>query len=188
METLNITALSERHIKKRLELCWGKEEEWKNLEVIEGCRRWLKKVNNRLKTSTFLAYENGKAIGMVEFIPYKMLTELGLPPCRTDVDANEVPERYLLDNNYSQYLFISCLWVDKEHQGRGVGGGLLNHLQSSEILEEYNGLLVYTRKKDDSWDNHISWPTGPKEFYQKYGFNIIKKLENPAGYILEYQK
>jgi len=123
---------------------------------------------------------------MIEFLPQRLLGRLGLCPCRVDTEHGETEDRYVLGKDFGDYLLISCLFVNKDNQGKGVGRTLLSHFLSSKVFEDSDGASVYVTERDESWDSYIHWPAGPKEFYLKVGFTIEKTLDNPAGYLLYY--
>ena len=91
------------------------------------------------------------------------------------------------EKGFENYLFISCLWVGKDHQGKGVGKALLSHFLNSQAFKESEGALVYVARRDEGWEKYIYWPAGPAEFYLKAGFAIEKTLINPTGHILSYR-
>lgn len=187
METhIKVVAMNRENVLDRLELCWGHLDDWRHLEIVQKSRTWLEKANASFTPTTFLAYESGVPVGMIEFIPQKLIRTLGLCPCRVDVKNKEIPERYILQEEFKNYLFISCLLVSKDHQGKGVGKTLLNHFLGTQVLK--NGALVYVTKRDERWSRHIHWPTGPKEFFLKAGFVIEKTLHDPEGFLLFYRR
>ena len=47
-----------------------------------------------------------------------------------------------MDAGFDNYLFISCLYVSRDHQGKGVGKALLGRLIDSDLLGGYDGLLA----------------------------------------------
>lgn len=163
-------------------------DSWENLEIVDKCKKWLEETNARFSPTTFIVYKNGLPIGMIEFVPLKLLRKVKLCPCRTDVKKNEVEERYILGKEFDNYLFISCFLVNKDHQGKGVGKILLNHFLNSEVFEKFEGVLVYVTERDETWSEHIHWPAGPKEFYISAGFSTSKVMGNPKGYILAYKR
>jgi ribosomal protein S18 acetylase RimI-like enzyme len=127
-------------------------------------------------------------VGMIEFLPQKLLKKHGLAPCRVDVENKETEERYILGKDFENYLFISCLIVSKNSQHQGIGKALLNHFLNSAVFEGSSGASVYVTQRDKKWDESIHWPAGPKEFYQKAGFLITKTMKNPIGYLLCCEK
>ncbi|MEM3565589.1 MAG: GNAT family N-acetyltransferase [Candidatus Bathyarchaeia archaeon] len=115
------------------------------------------------------------------------MKKVGLCPCRANPEKKEIESRYDLGKEFENCLFISCLWVNKDYQGKGVGKTLLNHFLSSETFKNSDGAVVYVTERDKRWDKYIHWPAGPKEFYLKAGFNFIKTLNNPVGYMLYHK-
>jgi ribosomal protein S18 acetylase RimI-like enzyme len=185
---VKITALSSSNISDRLWLCWGHVDNWRSLQIVLKSKEWLNKVNDVFTPTTFIAYKNNVPIGMIEFMPHELLEQLGLCPCRIDVEHHEIEKRYILGKEFNDYLFISCLSVAKDHQQKGVGRALLDNFLGSKVLREHGGALVYVRERDQSWESFIHWPAGPEEFYFKAGFSTIKTLNNPAGRLLCYKR
>jgi len=184
-ESVNFLPISAANIVDRLRLCWGHLNGWTDLGIVHASKRWLESANTHFSPTTFIAYKSETAVGMIESVPQKLL-KLGLCPCRIDAKSGEIESRYLLGDEYENHLFISCLSVDKESQGKGVGKALLRHFLRSKAFAEAGGATVYVRERDESWDKFIHWPAGPKEFYLKAGFIIKKTLANPTGYLLCY--
>jgi GNAT superfamily N-acetyltransferase len=187
VKNVEIVAINRNNILDRIKLCWGHLDNWKNLEVVQKSEYWIQKLNTVFAPTTFIAYINKVPVGMIEFVPQKLLKQFGLCPCRVDRDHGEVEDRYLLEKKPENYLFISCLLVNKNNQGKGVGKALLNHLLNSKIFKNFDGARVYVTERVEDWDSHIHWPTGPKEFYLKRGFVVEKVMDNPAGYMLFYK-
>jgi len=187
-ENLRIIALDSSNIFDRLRLCWSHLDNWENSEIVKKCKKWLEEANTMFSPTTLIIYKNGLPLGMIEFMPLKLLKRVKLCPCRTDVENNEVEERYILGEDFDNYLFISCFLVNKDHQGKGVGKTLLNNFLNSEIFEKFEGALVYVTERDETWSGHIHWPAGPKEFYIRAGFFISKTMRNPKGYLLSFKK
>lgn len=185
---LRIVAVNSQNVSDRLILCWGHLDGWATLEVVKRCRRWLEETNTVFTPTTFIAYRGEGPAGMIEFVPQRLLRTVRLCPCRVDEKTGEVESRYVLEQDFDNYLFISCLFVSKNHQGKGVGRTLLNHFLKSDVIGDFEGALVYVTERDESWNRHIHWPAGPKEFYLKAGFVVSRTLKNPAGYILSYRK
>ena len=172
----------------RLWLCWGHLNSWNNVPVVRRSKDWLQHANSLFAPTTFIAYINKTPAGMIGLISHRLLKELGLCPCRIDKENQETEDRYTLGKEFDDCIFISCLSVSKNQQGKGVGKTLLKHLLESQALRGYRGALVYARERDQSWEEYIHWPAGPKEFYVKAGFSIAKTLENPVGCILHYSR
>jgi len=187
-ENFKIVAMDSKSVFDRLKLCWSHLDNWESLDIVNKCRKWLEEANLIFSPTTFIAYNDELPIGMIEFVPLKLLSTVKLCPCRKDVEKNEVEERYILGKEFDNYLFISCLLVHKDSQGKGVGKTLLNHFLSSEVFEKFEGALVYVTERDETWSQHIHWPTGPKEFYVKAGFSILRKMRDPEGYILSCKR
>jgi len=186
-ENIRVLAMNSDNISDRIKLCWGHLENWRLLEVVQKSREWLKKLSMLFTPTTFIAYIKDTPVGMIEFIPQKLIKKVGLCPCRVNPEKNETESRYLLGKEFENCLFISCLWVNKDNQGKGVGKALLNRFLNSEVFKNSDGALVYVTERNERWDKHIHWPAGPKEFYFKVGFTIKKTLNNPTGYLLYYK-
>jgi len=186
----NVTAvpLNSKNSLDRISLCWGHLENWRKLEIVQRVKEWIKTSNAIFTPTTFIAYVDDAPVGMIEFLPQRLLKQLGLCPCRRDVEHGETEDRYIMGKDFENYLLISCLFVSKDNQGKGVGKALLNHFLNSKVFRDSDGVLVYVRRRDETWDSYIHWPTGPKEFYLKAGFTILKNLKNPTGHILCYRK
>ena len=187
-DQLKVVAIDPERISDRLELCWGHLDDWRNLGIVKRCRRWLEGTNAVFTPTTFVAYKGEEAVGMIEFVPNRLLKTVRLCPCRINEESGEVEDRYILGPHFENHLFISCLLVSKDSRGQGFGKALLNHLLSSEVFQDSDGALVYVTKRDEEWASHIHWPAGPKEFYLKAGFAVLKSMKNPKGYILIYAK
>jgi len=184
---IEVRAISSGNILDRIKLCWGHLDNWKNLEIVRKSKAWLEKTNTLFTPTTFIAYVTKAPVGMIEFISQKLMKTVGLCPCRVNPEKNEIESRYILGREFENCLFISCLWVSKDYQGKGVGRVLLNYFLNSEVFKSSKGALVYVTEREDKWDKHIHWPAGPKEFYLKTGFMIKKTLDKPVGYLLFYK-
>lgn len=185
---LKMIAMDSSNTFDRLKLCWSHLDNWENLEIVAKCKKWLEETNTRFSPTTFIVYKDGLSLGMIEFVPLKLLKRVKLCPCRADVENNEVEERYILGKEFDNYLFVSCFLVNKDHQGKGVGKTLLNYFLNSEVFEKFEGALVYVTERDETWSGHIHWPAEPKEFYIRAGFSISKAMGNSKGYILVYKR
>jgi ribosomal protein S18 acetylase RimI-like enzyme len=186
VEDVKVQAIKAENIFDRIKLCWGHLKDWQHLQTAQKSREWLEKANRSFSPTTFIAYMNEAPVGIIEFIQQKLMKKMGLCPCRADPEKREIESRYALGKKFDNCLFISCLWVDKDHQGKGVGKTLLNHFLDSDMFKNSDGALVYVTQRDERWDKYIHWPAGPKEFYLRAGFTIVKSLDKPAGYLLYY--
>lgn len=175
-ENIKIQPINPNNILDRLRLCWRNLKGWEHLEIVQESKEWLEKTNESFAPTTFVAYINEAAVGMIEFVPQKLMKRIGLCPFRANPEKGKIKSRYVLGKEFETFLFISCLWVDKDHQGEGVGKVLLDHFLDSEAFKNSDGASVYVSKRDERWDKHIHWPAGPKEFYLKVGFTIEKTL------------
>lgn len=187
LKNVKIVAISSDNVLDRIKLCWGHLDNWKESQIVRKTQVWLEKANEVFKPTTFIAYVDGSVIGMIEFLPQDLLMRLGLCQCRRDAEHGETEERYFSGEGSENYLFISCLFVNKDHQGKGVGKALLKHFLESEVFKAYGNARVYVKERDKSWDSYVHWPAGSKEFYIKNGFVVGRTLDNPLGYILSYK-
>lgn len=185
---MQVVGIRSSNIMDRLWLCWSHLDNWKSVPIVQKSKEWLQQANSLFTPTTFIAYTDKTPAGMIEYIPHRLLKELGLCPCRIDKENQETEDRYILGKEFDDCIFISCLSVSKNQQGKGVGKALLRNLLESKAFRGYRGALVYARERDQSWEQFIHWPAGPKEFYLKTGFSIMKTLENPAGCILYYTR
>jgi len=183
-----IVAINQENIVDRLRLCWSHLVGWEDLEVVQKSKEWLERVNSRFTPTTHIAYSGELPVGMIEGIPVRLLQSLGLCPCRWDHGTNYPSEEEIdaLGEKFGNDWFISCLWVTKEHQHRGIGKVLLSYVLKSKSVKEADGVLVYVGEKDEEWEEHFHWPTGPLEFYLKAGFTVIKEIADPKGHLLRY--
>jgi len=188
MSNIEVVAINSDNVFDRLKLCWGHLDDWRHLEIVLKSKEWLEKANAFFKPTTFIAYKGREPIGMIEFVPLKLLKNLGLCPCRVNTENKETEDRYIISEEFENYLFIPCLFVSKDHQGKGVGKTLLNHILYGEVFKNFDGVLVYVTERDERWDKYVHWPAGPKEFYLKAGFVMEKTLRDPIGYLLCYRK
>jgi len=187
VENVRVTAINSSNLVDRIKLCWGHLKNWKRLKIVQQSKEWLERTNTLFTPTTFIAYVNEAPAGMIEFIPQKLMRKAGLCPCRANPEKMEIESRYILGEEFEKCLFISCLWVNKDYQGKGVGKALLNHFLSSEAFQNSDGALVYVAKREEGWEKHIHWPAGPKEFYLKAGFAMVRTLSKPVGYLLYYR-
>lgn len=185
---IEIHSISQERIPDRLKLCWGHLNNWENLEIVKKSKQWLEKTATSYKPTTFIVYEGNLPIGMMEFLPMRLLEKCGLCPCRIDAENGEIPQRYTQGSDFGNCLFISCFLISNSFQGKGVGTALLNHFLNHQVFKQSGGALVYVRERDETWDKHIHWPAGPDQFYTKAGFEKLRTLENPKGHILYHKK
>lgn len=183
---LKIVALDSTNIFDRIKLCWGHLENWRELKPSKSSKEWLERSNAVFKPTTFIAYVDDVPVGMIEFLPQRLLKRLKLCSCRLDAEHGETEDRYDLGEGFENYLFISCLSVSKDYQGKNIGKALLNYFLSSNVSLQSDGAVVYVTERNQNWESYIHWPAGPKEFYIKRGFVIRKQLNDPLGYLLSY--
>ncbi len=171
------------NLNDRLEVCWSHLGKWEDHELARESRDWLVAANAKFSPSTFIAYQGNQPAGMIEFMPRDMLEEQDLCPCRQRKGGtgDVLPS---LGMDFRDYLFITCLWVPTQFQGRGIGKALLGHLLDSQTFKHFRGALVYVADRDPTWPDAIHWPAGPKEFYEEAGFTTAKRVEEPSGYLM----
>lgn len=150
----------------------GHLADWRNLEIVQKSKEWLEKANALFTPTTFIAYKSGVPVGMIEFVPLKLLNKLGLCPCRVDVTNKGTAERYILGGKFENYLFISCFFVSKDHQHKGVGKALLTHFLNSEVLKNFDGAVVYVTRRDQTWGRHFTGPQNPRSFILKRDLSL----------------
>jgi ribosomal protein S18 acetylase RimI-like enzyme len=177
-----ILALDPTNLSDRLEICFGHLDNWRSLDIVKANSKWLAKANSTFTPSTFMAYTNGSAAGMIEFIPVNQIEKVGFCPCRAR--ETKMKEIEALNAGFDDCVLISCLWVPARHQGVGVGRALLTHFLNSQVFNGYRGAVVYTMEREQRWPKEIHWPAGPTTFYLNHGFDIAKALRHPAGHIL----
>jgi ribosomal protein S18 acetylase RimI-like enzyme len=183
VENVEVVAINSNNVLDRLRLCWGHLKGWKRLQIVRKSKEWLEKTGKSFAPTTLIAYASGTPVGIIEFIPQRLMKTVGLCPCRANPEK-KMKSRYILGEEFDDYLFISCLWVHKDYQGKGVGRTLLHHFLNSEVFKNSSGALVYVTRRNLRWEEHIHWPAGPKEFYLKAGFTVEKTLDKPVGYLL----
>lgn len=183
-ESIRVTSVDSNNLVDRLRLCWGHLKNWERLEIAQQSKQWLERANASFSPTTFIAYADETPAGMIEFVPQKVMREAGLCPCRANPETSEVENRYVLREEFEHCLFVSCLWVNKDYQGRGVGKALLNHLLRSDTFRNSGGVLVYAAVRDERWEKHMHWPAGPVEFWVRAGFGVLESLSAPAGFML----
>jgi ribosomal protein S18 acetylase RimI-like enzyme len=184
-EEFRIVPIDPDSFSDRLQVCWSHLEGWEKHELVKESREWLESVNSHFTPSTFIAYEGTTPIGIIEFMPRDMLHEQDFCPCRQRKagDRRVLPR---LGTDYRDYLFITCLWVPAAWQHQGVGNSLLMHLLESEVFKHFRGVLVFASERDPKWPDSIHWPAGSREFYERAGFELVKEIEEPAGYLMRY--
>jgi len=138
-------------------------------------RRWFEEATRKYGVCGFVAYLNGRPAGLMEFLP---------------VQAVPYPEERPKDT-----MFILCAYVRKDSQKKGVGNSLIRHFM--EYLETtplafFDGrkaaaIEVYVPQVDPEWPSNIQFPTGSKEFYEKFGFQLKKELPKQKGYLYRLQ-
>jgi len=132
---------------------------------------WFRRASGKYGVCGFVAYLNDRPVGLVEFLP---------------VDAVPYPE-----DRPRETIFILCVYVRKDSQGKGVGRELLSqlirYLATTPIGyfggKKTRGIEVYVPQPDPKGPAYIQFPTGNKEFYEKFGFKLKKALPKQKGYL-----
>lgn len=184
---IEVRPISTERIEDRLELCWGPAEDREQREAIDDSRTWLENVNRAFSPTTFLAYRHDDPVGMIEFVPASLIDQFGLVPCRTAPEhacwrSDPVP-----DDVHENSIFLACLWVRPDVQGEGVGRSLLERLLDSEVIRDYDGVYTYVTERDADVvdpDEGIWWPTGPRAFYESFGFEAVRNREDSPCVVL----
>jgi ribosomal protein S18 acetylase RimI-like enzyme len=187
LEELRIMPIGPGNLADRVELCWSHLQDRENHELVKESLAWLESINSEFSPSTFIAYRANTPVGMIEFLPRDMLHHTDLCPCR----KRKGGERRVLPpagTDYRDYLFITCLWVPMRWQHQGVGNSLLMQLLDSRVFKHFRGALVFASDRDPKWPEGIHWPAGPREFYERAGFKVAKRIENPPGHLLIYER
>ncbi len=123
-------------------------------EILETRKRnWFRRVSAEFDPCALAAVENGSVVGYAQFALPKHFPGLEEAEVRPEPD---IP-------------FIACFVVAPEHQGRGVGKGLLEAVESS--LRERGFPAVQTIAPEESRKN----PSGPASFWQAHGFREAGK-------------
>lgn len=185
-EELHVVPIRPGNFSDRLQVCWSHLEGWESHELVKESRQWLESVNSQFTPTTFIAYDGTTPVGMIEFMPRDMLHVQDFCPCRKRKagDGRVLPR---LGTDYMDYLFITCLWVPATWQHQGVGNSLLIHLLDSQVFKHFRGMLVFASARDPKWPESVHWPAGPREFYERRGFQPVKEIEDPAGCLLQYK-
>lgn len=132
---------------------------------------WFRKASGKYGVCGLVAYLGNRPAGLIEFLP---------------VDAVPYPEE-----RPKETMIILCAYVRKGSQKRGVGRELLNKLIQYLTLtpiryfgeKKTKAIEVYVPKLDPKWPSYIQFPTGSREFYEKFGFKLKKELLPQEGYL-----
>jgi len=178
---IEIRPISEDVVEDRLALCWGHVDGWRDRDVVDESRAWLENVNRAFSPTTFIAYRAGDPVGMIEFAPTPIVDRFGLVPCRAAPERACWSAESVPDAASENAIFVACLWVEKASQGEGVGRALLGHLLESEVVRDYDGIYTVVSDRDAEFvdpDEGIWWPTGPREFFESFGFEAVDDHED----------
>lgn len=115
---------------------------------------WLQRTRALFGSCGRIAYVDGLVAGYAQYAPPEFL------PRTSD---------YVAGPPSSDAVFISCLFVVQDHlRGRGLGRQLLQSILAE--LQERGVGAVETFGRLGNADN----PSGPAEFYLKYGFAVLR--------------
>ena len=192
---LKVRLLDESRIEDRLSVCFGHIPNWKTKKVVEDLRTWSLKRLKDVKQFCYVAYEEGKGAGFIEFLPMKPVLKYGLNPCRVAPMAGKEAEykgKKLVNLPYpdpssNDDVFIACLWVKLSFTRRGIGRALIERLvhdlEEAKILPnlKVEGIQVYIEKRRPDWHPSIDWPAGSVAFYEKMGFTRIRNVKNSGN-------
>jgi len=186
-DELRIMPIGPGNLTDRLQVCWSHLENWENHELVTESKDWLETVNSRFSPSTFIAYRGTVPVGMIEFMPRDMLHDQDFCPCRKRKGGggSVLPS---LGTDYRDYLFITCLYVPTQFQSQDIGNSLLMHLLDSQTFKHFRGALVFAADRDPAWPDAIHWPAGPREFYERAGFEVAKRTDKPAGHLMRLDR
>ena len=116
-------------------------------------RQWFEKVGNEFGNPVKVAYLDGVPAGFLQFAPARFFPRIA---------------EYTTAAPSEQAIFISCLYVVSEKaRGKGVGTAMLNDLVRE--LPELRCGVIESFARRGSANN----PSGPVEFYLKYGFKSV---------------
>jgi len=167
---IEIRDIDERTVKEIIPVCgrclyWeapekfgrdeGGEPRVPEKEAIEIKRGWFKKASETIGSCGKILYANGKAAGYAQFAPPHLFEKVG---------------------EYSRELFppspdgvlISCLYIQGEYQGQGLGTSLLQ--ATIEDLRGRGHKIIETYSRDDSATNC----SGPTVMYLENGFKVMQ--------------
>jgi len=159
-------------------------DEWRIADALDFCvapgtaaehvesqradsEQWLRQVLNEWKPCGKIGYVEGKADGLLLYLPRALATGRSL--C-ANYSCN--PVEYPKSWGERDIVVIVCLRV--EGKGLGLGGALLGSmLDEMAHGREFGraacreiGVMVY------SPEDTIHWPAGPTEFYRSFGFHV----------------
>lgn len=137
----------------------GKDEGDKPLvsesEAIETKRNWFEKTGQKFDICGKILYIDGQAAGFAQYAPpqfFKKLAEYSRELFPPDPDG----------------ILISCLYIQRDYQGKGLGTKLLKALIKDLKEKGYRTLETYSR--NDSTSN----ASGPTVLYIENGFKQAK--------------
>jgi len=108
----------------------------------------------------FLAYEDGKLVGQMIFLPKKYARRIGLPTSRTNADLERT-------------IVIGCLVIVREHWNKGIASAMIGELMSFCKDRGFRRIeaLVDVRPPDKAEGNTSFFP------FRKFGFIIDEKSQ-----------
>ena len=131
-------------------------------EAIAIKRGWFKKASEIMGSCGKIMYADGKAVGYAQFAPPHLFEKVA---------------------EYSRELFppgpdgvlISCIYIQGEYQGKGLGTRLLQAV--IEDLRERGCEVLETYSRDDSVNN----ASGPTVMYLENGFKVMQTKKWGGG-------
>lgn len=145
---------------------FGRDEEGKPKvtedEAIAIKRGWFKKASETMVSCGKILYADGKAVGYAQYAAPRLFEKV---------------------TEYSRELFppspdgvlISCIYIQGEYQGKGLGTRLLQAV--IEDLRERGCETLETYSRDDSVNN----ASGPTVMYLENGFKVMQTKKWGGG-------
>jgi len=123
-------------------------------DLLAFKRDWLNRVRASFGSCGRIAYVDGIAAGYVQYAVPELLPRIA---------------EYLTGPPSSDAVFISCLFVPQDrYRRRGLGRQLLESILVDLRNRKFGAVETFGRR--GTADN----PSGPIEFYLKYGFSIVQ--------------
>ena len=116
---------------------------------------WFEKAMGIFGCCGMILYAEGEAVGYAQYAPPRLL-------------SNVAEYSQTMSSPSPDAVLISCLYVQEEYQGRGLGKKLLLAILENLRQRGYHAVETYAR--DDSGNNC----SGPTEFYLRNGFGVVE--------------